>query len=112
MTKNLIKIQIKTWDGFRSDHIPQGKKSGRNIFSVFQNMNQKSALIRMDDPVFGYTGFLVDLILVLQLLAVVAGRKDFYDQVRSTDTSQVIQLLRITDHAKIRLHDGVDVFIL
>ena len=112
MAKHLVKVQVEVWNGFGSYYISQSEKSGRGIVAVFQNMNQKRSFLGVDDPVFLYAWFLVDVIFVLQLLPIVPRRKDFYDQVWSAYASQLVQLFRITDHADIRLHNSVNIFIL
>src|SRR5690606_40220439 len=93
MAKNLIKIQVKAWNGFGTDHIPQSKKSGRRMFAVFQNMDQKRALVRMDDPVFSHARFLVHLIFVLQLLAVVPRSEEHTSELQSREN--LVRRLRL-----------------
>src|SRR5690554_5851750 len=74
-------------------------------------INHQGPLAWMNDPVFFYPGFLIQVIFVLKFFFVVSRGKYFHNQIRCSYTACFIQFAYVTNNTDVRLYHRINILV-
>ena len=117
--------ETSSWKDFRKADGKAGEDANRQFLSpdeggdpeqfilplFIQAIGEHSALMRVDDPVFLYSGVLINIIFIGQAYLGSTLGEDLNDPVWGSVAATLINFCRVADDAEVRLDYGVDLFI-